>query len=187
MAEATADLDRATSLEVWFQDEMRIGQKNTLVRQWAKKGQRPRQPHDQRTQSAYLFGAVCPALDKGAALILPRPNTHAMQLHIDEITQAIAPGAHAILIMDGAGWHTTDKLTWPDNITPLVLPPRSPELNPVENIWQFLRQAYLANRVFETYQQIIDACDHAWNSLLNETGRIHRTASRSWAKVWQPS
>jgi hypothetical protein len=85
---------------MWFQDEARIGQKNGLVRQWARRGTRPRQPADQRYKNAYLFGAICPARGKGAALALPHADTEAMQLHLDEISRHVAKGAHAVLLMD---------------------------------------------------------------------------------------
>lgn len=85
---------------------MRIGQKNSSVYQWAKRGTRPRQPADQRYDNAYLFGALCPARDTGAALVLPTANTQAMQLHLSEISCRVAPGAHAVVLMDQAGWHT---------------------------------------------------------------------------------
>ena len=71
---------------------------------------------------------------KGAALVLPRCNTQAMNLHLAEISAAVAPGAHAVLLLDQAGWHGSRDLRVPDNITLLPLPPRSPELNPVENV-----------------------------------------------------
>ena len=87
-----ADLPKGTPVEIWFQDEARIGQKNGLVRQWARRGTRPRQPADQRYQSAYLFGAICPARGTGAALALPFADTEAMQLHLDEISRHVAPG-----------------------------------------------------------------------------------------------
>src|SRR5262249_7447469 len=96
MAEIRAQLAPCTPLEVWFQDEMRVGQKNKLTYRWARKGSRPRAAHDQRTQSTYLFGAVCPERGAGAALVLPACNTEAMQLHLDEIATKITPGAHAI-------------------------------------------------------------------------------------------
>ena len=121
------------------------------MRQWAKRGSRPRQPADQRYENAYLFGAICPARGKGAALALPFADTAAMQLHLDEISRHVAMGAHAVLLLDRAGWHTTGKLNVPENITPILLPSRSPELNPVENVWQYLRANWLSNRVFETY------------------------------------
>jgi hypothetical protein len=85
---------------------MRIGQKNSLVYQWAKKGTRPRQPKDQRYENAYLFGAVCPSRDTGVAIIMPNADTEAMQAHVEEIGRAVATGAHALLILDKAGWHT---------------------------------------------------------------------------------
>ena len=102
MAEIRAQLAPGTPLEVWFQDEMRVGQKNKLTYRWARKGSRPPAAHDQRTQSTYLFGAVCPERGAGAALVLPACNTEAMQLHLDEIATKITPGAHAIPTMSAA-------------------------------------------------------------------------------------
>ncbi len=160
---------------------MRLGQKNALVRQWARRGSRPRQPKDQRYQSLYLFGAICPARGTGAALVLPWANTQAMQAHLWEISRNVAPGAHAVLLLDRAGWHMTAKLKVPKNITLLFLPSRAPELNPVENIWQFLRQTYLSNRVFETYHDILDAACEAWNSLIDQPWKIMSIGLRQWA------
>jgi len=160
---------------------MRIGQKNGCVRQWAPRGSRPRQPADQRYESAYIFGAVCPARDTGAALMLPKANTHAMQLHINEISTHVSEGAVGVIIMDQAAWHTTAMLEWPSNLRALFIPPASPELNPAEQIWQYLRQNYLSNRVFASYDGILDAACDAWNKLLGEVGRITSIATRSWA------
>ena len=115
-------------IEIWFQDEARIGQKNKITRRWARRGTRPAAPHDQRTRSAYIFGAICPARGSAAGLILPRCNTAAMALHLAEISQTVTPGAHAILLLDQAGWHLSARLDIPANITLLPLPPKSPEL-----------------------------------------------------------
>ncbi|QXZ82316.1 IS630 family transposase (plasmid) [Rhizobium sp. L51/94] len=128
-----------TDLEIWWADEARIGQKNKITRRWARRGTRPSAPHDQRTMWAYIFGAICLKKGKGAGLVLPYCDTDAMQQHLDEISLAVDNGAHAVLILDQAGWHTTPKLKIPDNITLMFLPPRSPELNPVENIWQYMK------------------------------------------------
>ncbi len=152
---------------MWFQDEARIGQKNGVVRQWARRGTRPRQPADQRYQSAYLFGAICPARGKGAAMALPFADTAAMQLHLDEISRHVARGAHAVLLLDRAGWHTTAKLKVPKNITPVLLPSRAPELNPVENAWQYLRANWLSNRVFDGH----DATPNAGRAVPALVGR----------------
>jgi transposase len=175
-----------TPIEVWFQDEMRVGQKNGLTYQWAKKGTRPRQPKDQRYENAYVFGAVCPSRDTGVAVIMPYADTEAMQKHVDEIGRAVAPGAHALIIFDKAAWHTTPKLKIPTNLTMVPLPPACPELNAAENIWQYMRQNYLSNRVFEGYTAIVDACQNAWRRLLKEPGRIASTATRQWAEIDQP-
>ena len=175
----------STPIEIWFQDEMRLGQKNSLVYQWAKKGSRPRQSKDQRYENAYLFGAVCPSRDTGVALIMPNADTEAMQKHVEEIGRAVIPGAHALIILDKAGWHMTRKLKLPDNLTLVPLPPACPELNSAENIWQYLRQTYLSNRVFENYTAILDACQNAWRRLLAEAGRIASIATREWATVGQ--
>ncbi len=106
-----------------------------------------------------------------------------MNLHLSEISRCVAPGAHAVVTLDGAGWHQTGgRLKLPDNISLLALPPYSPELNPQENIWQFLRQNYLANSVFDTYEAIVNACCNAWNSLIAQPQRITSIATRQWAR-----
>jgi len=168
-------------IEIWFQDEARVGQKNKITRRWAKRGTRPSAPHDQRTASAYIFGAICPAEGKGAGLVLPSCNSEAMALHLEEISLAVAPGAHAILVLDQAGWHVSKKLLVPGNITLLPLPPKSPELNPVENIWQYMRDNWLSNRVFKSYDDILDHCCFAWNKLIDMPWKIMSIGTREWA------
>jgi hypothetical protein len=164
---------------------MRLGQKNPRTRRWARRGSRPAAPKDQRTASAYLFGAICPAEGKGAAIVMPRCDTAAMSLHLAEIATAVAADAHAVVLLDQAGWHTTANLRIPQNITLLSLPPRSPELNPTENLWPFLRQTFLSNRVFETYKAILDAACQAWNAVLDTPWRIMSIGLRDWARTAQ--
>ncbi|CDX21058.1 transposase [Mesorhizobium plurifarium] len=178
-------MPKGKPIEIWWQDEARIGQKNGIVRQWARRGTRPRQPADQRYESAYLFGAICPARGAGAALVLPYADTWAMQQHLDEISRHVKRGAHAVLLLDRAGWHTTDKLKVPRNISPIFLPSRSPELNPVENVWQFMRQNWLSNRVFDTYNDIIDAACQAWRKLIAQPDTITSIGMRQWAHIGQ--
>jgi hypothetical protein len=153
------------------------------VCEWAKKGSRPRAVHDQRTQSTYLFGAVCPELGTGAALLLPACNSEAMQLHLDEIATKVSPGAHAILLLDQAGWHGAKILKVPSNITLMPLPPRAPELNGQENIWQFMRQNWLSNRIFKSFDDIVDHCCYAWNTLIDQPWKIMSVARRDWATM----
>ena len=107
-----------------------------------------------------------------------------MNLHLADISTAIAPGARAVLTVDGAGWHQPGgRLVVPDNITLLHLPPYAPELNPVENIWAFLRSNKLSNRVFDSYDAIVDASCDAWNWLIAQPERITSIASRAYAQV----
>ena len=169
------------AIELWWADEARVGQKNKLTRRWARRGTRPRASTDQRTSSAYLFGAICPALGKGAGLVLPWCNIEAMNHHLSAIAQAVAPNAHAVLLLDQAGWHTSLRLKVPPNITIMPIPPRSPELNPVENLWQFIRNTWLSNRVFRSYNQIVDLCCDAWSRLLAQPLRIMSIGLRDWA------
>ena len=178
-----AGLPKGTPIELWWQDEARVGQKNKIARRWARRGTRPRAPHDQRTSSAYIFGAICPQEGKGAALVLPRCDRHAMNLHLAEVAQAVAPGAHGIILMDRAGWHRANDLVVPDNLTLVLLPARSPELNPVENIWQFLRENWLSSRVFASYTDIVDHCCYAWNRLIDQPCTIMFISLRSWASA----
>ena len=172
---------------MWWQDEARIGQQGSLTYVWAERGSRPRAPRDRRYSWAYIFGAVCPDRGVGAALVLPHADIQAMNLHLREISTQVAAGAHAVLTVDGAGWHKPGGgLRVPDNISLLALPPYSPELNPVENVWQFLRQNFLSNRVFATYDAILDACCEAWNKLLAVPDQIRSIANRDYARPVTP-
>ena len=117
--------------------------------------------------------------------MLPRANTGAMQMHLDEISRNVAARAHAVVLMDRAGWHRTDKLRLPKNLSIILLPSRSPELNPVENIWQYLRQNWLSNRVFESYDDILDTGCEAWNRLVDQPQTIRSIGTRDWAHPGQ--
>jgi putative transposase len=104
-----------------------------------------------------------------------------MEAHLAEISTAVDAGAHAVVIVDQAGWHMSPKLNIPDNITLLSLPPRSPELNPVENVWQFMRDNWLSNRIFTSYDDIVALCCEAWNSLIDQPWTIMSIGMRDWA------
>ena len=183
MKEALPAAAAGKPIEIWFQDEARIGQKGTLTRLWARIGSRPRAPRDSRYEWAYIFGAVCSQRATGVALVMPYANSEAMNLHLQAIGRAIAPGAHGVLVLDGAGWHTSHALKPPDNITLLCLPPYSPELNPVENVWEYLRKNKLALRVYDRYEDILEACCDAWTDLIAIPTRLASITIRHWAKA----
>ena len=139
---------------------------------------------DNRHDSAYLFGALCHARKVGAAIIKPAVSAEAMTEHLKGISAQVAPGAHGVVVCDGAGWHQPGKrLVVPDNITLLPLPPYAPELNPMENVWDYLRGNKLSRRVWDSYEAIVAACRDAWLFLVGDPDRIDSIACRSWASV----
>jgi len=139
---------------------------------------------DNRLGSAYLFGAICPARGVGAAIIMPAANAEAMNEHLREISTQVSPGAHAILICDGAGWHQTGgRLKVPDNVTLLHLRPYAPELNSMENVWEHPRANKLSRLVWDSYEAIVAACEERWDFLINDPDRIRSIGRRVWACV----
>jgi transposase len=114
---------------------------------------------------------------------MPAVNSEATAEHLEEISTQVTPGAHAVLLLDGAGWHQPGKrLPVPGNISLLPLPPYSPELNPMENVWGFLRGNFLSHRVWDTYGRILKACRDAWNKLMRMPEQIASPTQRPWAK-----
>jgi transposase len=127
---------------------------------------------DKCFQSLYLFAACRPGTDQAFALALPDANTKTMGLFLEVFAQQLEPGIHAVLVLDQAGWHGAKRLEVPPNITLLHLPPYSPELNPVERVWLYLRERFLSHRLLEDHQAILDAACKACNALATETGRL---------------
>jgi hypothetical protein len=168
-------------VELWFMDEARIGQKGRLTHVWYQRGTRPRGVRQQGFASAHLFGAVCPERDAGVALALPEVSTAAMDVFLAELSRAIPAATHAALVLDRAGWHVSEDLTVPANLTLVPLPPYSPELNPVERVWEYLRDRWLSHRVLAGgYAAVLKAACAAWNALLAEPGRLRSLTSYPW-------
>jgi hypothetical protein len=141
---------------------------------------------DHRHDSVHLFGAICPERGLGAAIIMPAVTTEAMNEHLIEISATVAPNAHAMLVCDGAGWHQPGRrLRVPNNITILSLPPYASELNPMENVWAYLRANKLCNLVWDRYDAILNACRDAWRFLTDDPVRIASIGTREWATVIQ--
>lgn len=162
---------------------MRAGQQGSLSRSWAIKGTRPRRIKQKQFKSSYIFGAICPKKNKGCALILPLANAEAMQLHLDEVSKKIAKSYHGVLVIDNAGWHMANELIIPKNMTLIKLPPYSPELNPMEQVFQQLRKLKLSNACYADHDEIDEACVEAWNSFTGVKGNIKRLATRAWANM----
>ena len=140
--------------------------------------------HDNRHDSIHIFGAICPDRGVGAAIIMPAVNTEAMNEHLSEISTQVASGGHCLLVCDGAGWHQKgERLIVPDNITLLALPPYSPELNPMENVRDYLRGNKLSGLVWNSYEAILEACKKAWLFLTSDPEQIRSIGKRQWACV----
>jgi transposase len=153
-------------------DEARVGQKGRNARAWYERGSRPTVPTDQRYGWAYIYGAVRPGTDEAFALVLPTVSTEAMSRFLSDFSETLPPDVHVVLVLDRAGWHLANALEVPDNLTLVHQPPYSPELNPVERIWLYMRERWLSHRLFADTPAIIDACCEAWNRLLAEPGRL---------------
>lgn len=161
-----------------------MGQKGSLSYVWAPVGSRPPMVRDNRHDTAYIFGAICPVRGAGAAIITPGVSTECMNLHLAEISTQVAPGAVAALVCDGAGWHQSGgELCVPGNIVLVPLPPYAPELNPMENVWDYLRANKLSARVWDSYDAIVQACAEAWNWFAADPDRIRSIGTRDWATV----
>lgn len=167
-------------VDVWFQDEARFGQQNTTTRLWAERGTRPRAVKQQQFEYAYLFGSVCPCRGIGEAMVVPWVNKDVMIEHLRQISAITEKGRHAVVIMDGAGWHTEDIAREFENVSVIKLPPYSPELNPIEQVWSWLRQHYLANQSFADYDDIVSKVCSAWNRFLECPQRVKKMCSREW-------
>ncbi len=167
-------------IELWFEDEARVGQKGRTTRVWFERGRRPRRPRQVGFASAWLFGAVCPERGTGCALALPVATTGAMALFLAELSGQIGEDAHAVVVLDGAGWHTAKALRVPANLTLIRLPPYSPELHPVEKVWRYLRDRSLSRRVLPDLDAVIDAAGDAWNRLIAEPGRVASLTRFPW-------
>jgi transposase len=174
----------ATPVEIGFQDEARVGQKGSLRYVWALVGSRPPMVRDNRHDTAYIFGAICPARAIGAAIITPAANTECMNLHLAEISTQVTPGSIAAVICDGAGWHQkSGELELPDNIVLVPMPPYTPELNSMENVWNYLRANKLSAGVWDSYDEILEACADARNWFIEDLDRIRSVGTRAWATV----
>ena len=170
-----------TPIELWWQAEARVDQKNGITRRWAKRSTRPLAPKDQRTRLAYIYGAICPAEGKGAGLVLPRCNTEGMTLHLADISATVAPAAHAVLLLNQAGWHCSRALVRARQYHPQAAAAKMAELNLVENVWQLMRHNWLSNRVSKSYDDILDQSCFARKRLTDQPWLMMSLGLRTWA------
>lgn len=165
-------------IALWFQDEARVGQKGRVCHHWWLRGHRPPGLADRRFSYAYVFAAVEPATGADFCLVLPTVSTAAMSVFLDGFSASLAADTHAVLVLDGAGWHGSRDLVVPGNITLVPLPPYSPQLNPVERVWLYLRERFLSHRLHADYEAVRDAACAAWCRLTPD--RLRTLTSYPW-------
>ena len=151
-----------------------------MCHRWFTRGKRPPGKADQRYTFAYIFGAVEPGTDNAFALIMPEVSTETMQIYLDKLAETVGADEHVAMVLDQAGWHGAKDLKVPDCITLVPLPARSPELNPVERLWLFLKQRFLSHRLLDDYQAIEAAITSAWRRIIGEPGRLTSLTSYPW-------
>ena len=162
------------------QDEARVGNKGRVCHRWWRRGERAPRTRQIGYQWAYIFSAVRPDTGDDVTLVMPSVNAKVMDLFLAHFADTLDQDAHAVMMCDGAGWHDERALTVPDNVTLALLPPYSPELNPVERVWLYLRERFLSLRVLDDTVAIIDACCQAWIDLIAEPDRMRTLCAYPW-------
>jgi hypothetical protein len=169
----------------FFQDEARFGQKGTLARVWARRGSRPEVPRQHQYDYLYVFGAACAETGDAVALVAPHANTAVMNHFLQQFSRSLASDVHAVMILDQAlrwacppqGWHVSGDLVVPANVTLKYLPPRSPELNPIENLWHWITSHYWSNRVHADYATMLDSATDALRQTFRDKERVKTICS----------
>ena len=160
------------NVQVWFQDEARFGQQGTLTRQWAIKGTRPAAWRQTQYEYLYVFGAACPQTGQTVGLLAPYLNIDTVNAFFRQFENEVDSNIHVFLVWDQAGFHMSQKVEIPKNVTIIPLPPYSPQLNPIEKLWQYLRQHYWSNRIYEGYDHLRQAANDAWQKVCLNPSQI---------------
>lgn len=156
------------TLRVYFQDESRFGQQGTFTKAWAPTGSRPEAVRQTEYQYLWGLGTVCPETGHAEGLLSPRLNTGVMNVFLRGFSQTLAADEHTVMLWDGAGFHCSKSLRVPTNISLIQLPAYSPELNPIENLWHYLKSHHWSNRMYADYEALEEASTAAWqHSVLN--------------------
>lgn len=169
-------------LRVYFADEARFGQQGTITRVWAKTGSRPAAVRQTAYQYLWVLAAVCPETGQSAGLLAPRLNTDYVNAFLREFSQTIAADEHVVLLWDGAGFHRSGTLAVPSNITTVQLPAYSPELNPIENLWHYLKSHHWSNQAYSDANALEAAAMQAWETSVANTELMKTVCS---AKIYQ--
>jgi transposase len=169
-------------VEVWFEDECRLGLVPIVRRVWAPKGQRPAAPHRIERRWLYVYGFARPGTAETAWYLLPEANTAWMNRALAEWVREVDPAGtkQLVLVVDGAGWHTSGGLEWPAQVTVFPLPPNTPELQPVESAWPALREV-VANEAFAGLEPLVDRLAERCRAFIEQPETIRGKLAFDWA------
>src|SRR3954453_8986489 len=170
--QAIAEAHPGEEFQVWHEDEARFGQQGTLTRVWARRGSRPRRVRQNGRTSLYVLTAVCAAVGAAAGLIAPELNTAVVNVFLEQFSRQLAPGVHAVLLWDNAGYHVSKDLVVPTNVSLIGLLPYSPELNPVENLGHYLRAHYWSHGVYPDYDTLLRVATETWRKVCLDPEKI---------------
>ena len=169
-------------LRVYFQDESRFGQQGTTTNVWARRGSRPTAVRQTEYQYLWVLGAVCAETGHAEGLLSPRLNTRIVNLFLEQFSQTLGPDEHAAMIWDGAGFHLSGQLKVPANVTIIQLPPYSPELNPIENLWHYLKSHFWSNRAYTDYDHLEQAAIDAWQKAVLDAELMKTVCAAPYAQ-----
>jgi len=150
------------TIVVFFQDECRFGQQGTLTRKWGKRGSRPTAVRQTEYNYLWVIAAASPQTGQAEAILSPVLNTGIINQFLDQFSRSLAADVQAVMIWDGAGFHTSHDLQVPSNVTLIKLPPYSPELNGIENLWHYLRSHFWSNRTYKDYDDLFEVAESTW-------------------------
>jgi len=160
---------------------MRFGQQGTICRKWARKGSRPPAVKQTQYDYVYVIGAACPATGKTTGLLSPHINGGVINVFLEQMAREVDPDVHIVMVWDQAGFHTSTHLRIPENITIVPLPPYSPELNPIENLWHYLRSHVWSNRTFDDYRHLCTVACQTWQTYCLDTTLIKSVCNAPYA------
>jgi transposase len=172
-------------VRVYFQDEARFGTQGTITRVWARKGSRPRAVRQNGREWLYVLMAVCVSTGAASALIMPDLNTAVINLFLEQFSKGLPAGVHAVLIWDNAGFHTGGEVVVPANVSLIQLPPYSPELNPIENLWHYLRSHHWSNQAYDGYEGLEDEAIRSVCAVGQDAGKLKSICNTEYVMRWE--
>ena len=170
----------AKRVRVWHQDEARFGQQGTLTRTWAATGSRPAAVRQTQYEYLWVLTATCAETGGAVGLVSPTLDAGVVNVFLAQFARELPADEHAVLIWDGAGFHTGGDPVVPGNVSLIQLPPYSPELNPVENLWHYLRSHFWSNRLYADYDALLDAATTAWRAACLTAGLVRSICACSY-------